>query len=261
MLSALPKGVEHQRWTPHPELRPWLAHIWWVGWSLEQPHIVRTLPHPAVHWTFEEQAWIGGPRTAPFTRTLQGQGQVLGLKFRPAGFRDWLGASVHVLRDRRVVASEVLPGLAEPAWEAWRSAGTPRERSGALQDWLLDSRPERSPQTDQVQRWVAWMREDPGLVRVGQLSERAGVGVRGIQRRFKEWAGVSPKWVLRRLRMLSAVEAIKAGPVDLSTLALELGYADHAHFTRDFKTTLGAAPSSFGLSFAQGRAPGCPKPG
>ncbi len=239
----------------HPELQPWIAHIWWVGWSLEQAHTVQTLPHPAVHWTLETEGWITGPSTAPFTRTLRGQGQVLGIKFRPAGFRDWLGGSVHGLRDRRVVASRVLGALAEAATERCQSAGSPRKRSAQLQDLLLDSRPEHSPQTAQVHRWVAWMQQDPGLLRVEQLSKRAGLGVRGIQRRFKEWAGVSPKWVLRRLRMLSAVEAIKAGPVDLSTLAQELGYADHAHFSRDFKVTVGTAPSTFGSRGLQPAAP------
>lgn len=244
----------------HPELQPWIAHIWWVGWSLEQAHTVQTLPHPAVHWTLEAEGWLTGPSTAPFTRTLQGQGQVLGIKFRPAGFRDWLGGSVHRLRDRRVVASPALGGMADVAWARWQEPGQPRERSVRLQDLLLEQRPVLSPQTVQIHRWVDWMREDRALLRVEQLSKRAELGVRGIQRRFKEWAGVSPKWVLRRLRMLSAVEAIKGGPVDLSTLAQELGYADHAHFSRDFKATVGTAPSTFGAERPQPAAPSGPKP-
>ena len=33
--------------------------------------------------------------------------------------------------------------------------------------------------------------------------------------------------------------------VDLAALAAEIGYADHAHLTRDFRAVLGFTPSSY----------------
>lgn len=242
----MPDGVQHERWAVRPELRPWIAHLWGVGWSLEQPYRVQTLPHPAVHWTLEAQGWVTGPSTAPFTRTLSGQGQVVGIKFRPGGFRDWATGSVHLLADRRVVASQAVSALAAPSWQVWKQELPPPELIIQLQALLQDHKPELSPETTQVHQWMSWIQEDPELSRVEHLAERSGLGLRAIQRRFREWVGVSPKWVLRRVRMLRAVEAIKAQRFqDLSELAFTLGYADLAHFSRDFKATLGQPPSAF----------------
>jgi AraC-like DNA-binding protein len=249
VLRTLPNGVEHQRWAVRPELAPWIEHIWWVQWDLEQPTDVQTLPHPAVHWTLEEQGWIGGPQTAPFTRTLKGQGEVLGIKFRPGGFRDWSTESVHRLANRRVVASDAVAARAASVWGVWQKDLSAMERSVQLQALLQDHKPALSPETEALHQWMAWIQEDPDVSRVEHLAERAGLGLRAIQRRFKEWVGVSPKWVLQRVRMLRAVEAIKARQFrDLSELAFELGYADLAHFSRDFRSTLGVPPSTYRLS-------------
>ncbi len=247
MLRTLPQGVQHKRWAVRPDLAPWIEHIWWVQWDLEQPFDVQTLPHPAVHFTLEQQGWIGGPSTAPFTRTLLGKGEVLGIKFRPGGFRDWSTSSVHLLADRRVLASGVVAALAAPVWALWQQDLPAIERGVQVQSLLSEHLPELSAETQALHQWMAWLQENQDLSRVEQLAERTGLGVRAIQRRFREWVGVSPKWVLRRVRMLRAVEAIKAQKhMDLSGLAFELGYADLAHFSRDFKATVGLAPSAFG---------------
>jgi AraC-like DNA-binding protein len=194
----------------------------------------------------EQQGWISGPSTAPFTRTLRGQGRVLGIKFRPGGFRDWSGESVHQLRDQRLPASSVLPALDQTILEVWQQASSVQQCSVSLQSVLADQRPILSPETTEVHQWMDWIQNDLALSRVEELAQRAGLGTRSIQRRLKEWVGVSPKWVLSRVRMLRAVEAIKAREfIDLSELAYTMGYADLAHFSRDFKSSVGVAPSAF----------------
>jgi len=57
--------------------------------------------------------------------------------------------------------------------------------------------------------------------------------------------GLSPKWLLQRRRLHDAVEALKAGPGTLAEVAAELGYADQAHFTHDFRTVTGMTPGEY----------------
>ena len=72
--------------------------------------------------------------------------------------------------------------------------------------------------------------------------------MRQLQRLFKEYVGVSPKWVIQRYRLFDAAERIAAGTiVKGADLALELGYADQAHFIRDFKT-VGRSPADYARS-------------
>jgi AraC-like DNA-binding protein len=47
------------------------------------------------------------------------------------------------------------------------------------------------------------------------------------------------------LRLRAAATRIADGERDLTALALELGFADHAHFTNSFRRRFGVAPSAF----------------
>ena len=57
--------------------------------------------------------------------------------------------------------------------------------------------------------------------------------------------GLSPKWLLQRRRLHDAVEALKAGAGTLAEVAADLGYADQAHFTHDFRTVTGMTPGEY----------------
>jgi AraC-like DNA-binding protein len=55
--------------------------------------------------------------------------------------------------------------------------------------------------------------------------------------------GLSPAAMIRRRRLQEAARRVREEPgTDLASLAAELGYADHAHLTRDFRAVLGVAP-------------------
>jgi AraC-like DNA-binding protein len=87
---------------------------------------------------------------------------------------------------------------------------------------------------------------DPALLRVDELAGGLGMGTRRLQRIFAEYVGVGPKWVIRRYRMQEAAERAGNGAgVDWAALSAELGYADQAHFTRDFSRAIGTSPAQY----------------
>jgi methylphosphotriester-DNA--protein-cysteine methyltransferase len=56
---------------------------------------------------------------------------------------------------------------------------------------------------------------------------------------------VTPKWVLRRVRLHEAAERMADGGGDWAALALDLGYFDQAHFSNDFKAVVGRSPAEY----------------
>jgi len=62
---------------------------------------------------------------------------------------------------------------------------------------------------------------------------------------FHGTAGLSLRRYLRRLRARVAAERLAAGASRLTPLALDLGYADHSHFTNSFRREWGVSPSTF----------------
>ena len=78
--------------------------------------------------------------------------------------------------------------------------------------------------------------------------ERHGLSVRALQRLFRGFVGVGPKWVLQRYRLHDAVTAIDTDPgamADLAGLAASLGWSDQSHFTRDFTAAVGVSPHAY----------------
>jgi transcriptional regulator GlxA family with amidase domain len=64
-----------------------------------------------------------------------------------------------------------------------------------------------------------------------------------LARIFREHAGTTLHAYQARLRLRAALERIVDGEPDLARLALELGFADHAHLTRAFRREFGRPPS------------------
>ncbi len=78
------------------------------------------------------------------------------------------------------------------------------------------------------------------------LARELGMNVRRLQRLFAEYVGIGPKWVIRRYRLREVTERLANGAEpNWAALAVELGYADQAHFARDFKDMFGESPTKY----------------
>lgn len=84
------------------------------------------------------------------------------------------------------------------------------------------------------------------MQRVGQVCAKLDLGERALQRLLRRRIGLSPKWLIQRRRLHDAADLLRAGAsVDLARVAADLGYADQAHFTRDFRAVTGLTPGEF----------------
>jgi AraC-like DNA-binding protein len=66
-----------------------------------------------------------------------------------------------------------------------------------------------------------------------------------LARIFRRETGLSLHRQLTRLRLRHALEHLADGKPDLTMLALDLGFASHAHFTHTFRNEFGHVPSEF----------------
>jgi transcriptional regulator GlxA family with amidase domain len=90
------------------------------------------------------------------------------------------------------------------------------------------------------------MRSNRALIRVDQVAADSAMTVRTLQRLFTTYVGVGAKAVLARFRLQDAVAAMDAGEVEqLAELAVELGWFDQAHFSREFRSVVGVTPLAY----------------
>jgi len=260
--GVLPPGTAATRFSlnrhrPPDDLAPFIDFCWVVRWDLrgEPAHEQAILPHPNVNLAFEEAgAAVYGIDRRVFTRKISGAGAVLGIRFRPGGFRPFYAEKkISTLNDLVVPAGDIFGPVAGRTCAAVLAAASSSDEAmiAAAAGLLRAAGPRPDPVIDQVAAIVDRITADPGLRRVASLADVSGVPERRLQRLFAEYVGVSPKWVMRRARLHEAAQCADAGgDVDWAALAADLGYADQAHLTRDFTATLGVPPSRYA---AEGR--------
>ncbi|WP_460754386.1 helix-turn-helix domain-containing protein [Marinomonas epiphytica] len=69
-----------------------------------------------------------------------------------------------------------------------------------------------------------------------ELADQVNLGLRQIERQFKQWLNMTPKEYQRLRRVKKAAELIRTNAgLSLVEIAIECGFSDQAHMTREFK--------------------------
>jgi len=106
--------------------------------------------------------------------------------------------------------------------------------------------PEKDPNVQEINRIVETIMEEKSIIKVDDVMNRFAINKRTLQRLFKKYVGVSPKWIIQRYRLHEAAEKmVERKAENWSRLALDLGYFDQSHFIRDFKTIIGQTPGEY----------------
>lgn len=247
--GPLPGTSRHVRHAPVDALRAWIEHFWFISWDLGDapPYAAATLQHPSVHLVFEDVgSRIVGVMTKRFETVLRGRGRVFGVKFRPGGFRPWLGRAVATITDRRIAPVDVFGSAIARLDAAIAAASDELAMIGHATSFLLARTPSPDANVARVAAIAASIMADRAITRVEHLVAATGLDLRALQRLFREYVGASPKWVINRYRLHEALEQIAAGgAIDWAALALDLGYFDQAHFIRDFRALVGVSPGAY----------------
>ncbi len=239
----------HARYLVDPPLDDHLEHWWSVSWSLPKgASVVReTLPHPCFHVVVEAGvARVVGVPKGRFVRTLEGTGRVFGAKFLPGAFRPLLDAPAHTFTGKTVLlASVVGKALSDDYAQNIEAEERDEARVAVAARFFQRILPPPPPYARELRALFHAALNDRAITTADALAARSGRHLRDLQRLFRDTVGVSPKWVIQRYRLHEALLALEAGQSTVTDLAALLGYADQAHFCRDFKRLAGLPPSHY----------------
>jgi AraC-like DNA-binding protein len=243
------------RRAPPADLAAFVDYHWIVRWRLgdRPPFAQETLPHPNVHLVVgTHRPGVHGVGTKRFVAELEGEGFALGTKFRPGGFFPFLERDVCELTERELPIGEVF-GADGAAFEAEAMAApTDDARIACIERFLRSREPASDELAALAARAVDLARADATVSKASQLAAHVGVSPRTLERTFRRYVGVGPKWIIRRFRVHEACERIAGGAAPCwSALATDLGYFDQAHFIRDFKSQVGRTPAEYAVACAK----------
>jgi AraC-like DNA-binding protein len=88
-----------------------------------------------------------------------------------------------------------------------------------------------------------------GDVRFTDLADEVGLAPRSLARRFSDETGMTWRAVLRRMRLLRAIEELAASDTPVTTIAFAVGYTSLSAFNAAFQELTGRTPSEYRASF------------
>ncbi len=122
----------------------------------------------------------------------------------------------------------------------------PQKLIATTEQFLLNCLKEADIHRSYLDDAINIIRKNKGILSIDELSREINVSERKLQRGFKDHYGVTPKTYTRIIRFRNAYESIQKLEKNKQTwagISYDHGYADQAHFIRDFKEFSGSVPS------------------
>ncbi|WP_181369501.1 helix-turn-helix transcriptional regulator [Flavobacterium album] len=189
------------------------------------------------------RAFFHGIYNNPVYWKIKSNARLFGIRFRPETFSLLFNVPAASLYSRFVCLEQFLGkeviGLHRPLYGAKDSASMVAHCDSFLSKRLSD--PEL--QYNYFTAAADIIRNTKGNISIEEVSNSISVSMRQLQRSFKENLGTTPKGYLRIIRFRNAFSALQSEH-EWADIAYDLGYADQAHFIREFREFAGDAPKS-----------------
>ena len=246
---------------PKPILHDYIEHYWYLNWQLPlgKSHQQSVIPHPNTHLVFlAGKSHIQGICQQKYTHTLTGRGDLIGVKFTPAGFYAFAqqaGLNMKEISNKVVEIDKVFDVDIKVSERQLQKLTTPLEKISYIDNILFFNKLS-SLNTDnnicKLNTIVAEIKVNKSLMKVSDVANTYAISERTLQRMFAKYIGVNIKWVINRYRIHDALTIIDQSSNDASTrkldwvsLAMQLGYYDQAHFIHDFSELIGQSPKNY----------------
>ena len=196
--------------------------------------------------TVQPRLLFAGQLTRQLVLHPTGRIGVLGLRFHPFGAaalfsqpQDQLAGTTLAVRDLSTCAAETL----DPILRSTSGLDT----AAVLAQEALASLIDRSRIDPRLADAVREIERSHGLVAIDRVAGHAGMTRRHMERQFRHGVGMTPKRLARIARFQRAVRFLEgdgeAGRPGGAITAVACGYADQAHFIRDFRGLAGCPPT------------------
>lgn len=223
--------------------RPWREHVLPTGcmhlalrWAGPPVRLfaddgsVRTLGH----------AVVGGARTTFYAKEAGAPGWSVGAQLEPGAAPAIFGTAADALASRHTPLADLWGAAAGDLLERLQALNDPESCLRLLERALLARTVTVRGMHPGVAASLASLRQGE---RVAQAVRASGLSHRHLVARFREATGLAPKQHARILRLQAALARL--GSAGAAEVAFEAGYADQAHFSRDFRAFAGMTPGEW----------------
>lgn len=254
----------YNEYKPSPLLSPYIDKYWVFKGKPEYGMRINILPDGCVDFIFTlgevansigegeivmqpYRSYFVGPMTkylelVTYAETVH----MLGVRFLPCGLFRFMNLPLHELTNWRISTSD-LPSIFNDSFaERLCEEKCLEDRIALLETYLFQFLKEEDLVDRQIAYAVRSINSAHGNLSISSLANEICISQRHLERKFKMNTGFTPKEYSRIIKFRHAIELLKSSKADgLLSTAIEAGYYDVAHLSKEIKTLSGQTPGAF----------------
>jgi AraC-like DNA-binding protein len=257
--------MEFTRISPHPDLEGFIECYWMMYSENSVPQVEKIIPDGFTEiifnygdvykskisgdWTLQSPNLLAGQLKTFFYLENTGRTGSIAIKLKPAALTQLFGFSMDQYLDKIVdldsFSNPELKQLKEKIDECVRLGYNREEQfvKRILDEYfakLIQTAPENP-----LEGPLNLIFSSNGLATVAEMVAVAGVSERQLERLFKKYIGLSPKYYARIIRFNYIFQLIKSKENSWAEIVYQSGYYDQSHFIHNFKAFTGEDPSAY----------------
>lgn len=172
--------------------------------------------------------------------------RLVGFRFKPGVRTSAFGPIEKLIQDEKTIQyidSADLPKRIQQLMAELTNSLNLDDQINLINDWLMEVIEPNDLPSEALTQLFECLGDG---VELSSIQDMIPLSLRQLERQFKHRTGMTPKYYQRLIRVKSTIEHIKQNPdISLADLAMENGYSDQAHMTREFRQLAKMTPGSY----------------
>jgi AraC-like DNA-binding protein len=254
-------SMNYQSFEPPDILKPYVRYFWSLETDADNPSekSFRTIVDGCPGLIFQQnnkgtfykddqrlpETFLFGQSTKHAELNLSGNLNVTGIYFYPNALKSVFGLNAEELTNSCMDANLLVHDFYLS--EQLANASSLEEQVEILSSYLVFQIEKNVKQDDKIMQFaLTQIIQSKGTIPLQKLQKQLQLSERMLERRFKQYVGLSPKLFLRICRFQSSLKQLRNNDYSkLSDIAFENDYADQSHFIRSFKEFAGFSPYQY----------------
>jgi AraC-like DNA-binding protein len=250
---------------PSALLQPYVQTYWYGQFNVDNSpfHCQHVMPNGFIElilhlssrhcFFYQRNQWSQSPVytliglfTKPYTVQFDERVHAFGIRFKPEGIYNLFGIPTIEFSEDFIDIESVLDKSFSSFSARFRELQDTDAMVQAANEYLSSVLKKNSINYYYLNRAAEFIRQSGGLIGMDDLISNVYISRRQLEREFREKLGITPKQYIRIVRLNRVNELLlRSEKLSLSEITYETGFADQAHFIREFKNFSGVAPSRF----------------
>ncbi|HSK13285.1 MAG TPA: helix-turn-helix transcriptional regulator [Phnomibacter sp.] len=258
-------SIEINIYRPCEALRPYVHSFWYGRFNEDRSplFVQQVMPTGFVELIFhlssqhcfllQHGAWSKSPLytlvglfSKPYEVHFKDKVDCFGIRLKPEGIYNLFGVPGSKFSGEYLDMEMVLDSTFRSFSEQLIGALQPEKMVQLTEAYLLSCYRSNNINYYYLNHAAESIRNSYGMLSVDELCKQVYISQRQLEREFSEKLGLSPKQYQRLVRISRVNELlVQQGKPQLTDIGYEAGYADQAHFIREFRQFARVTPSGF----------------